>query len=67
MNASRDALVAVLTQHQHEYRGCACGQKWPRRLALVDEQDAWLANHQADALAAAGIHPFRAIDPVEQT
>ncbi len=66
MSASRDALIDVLAQHEHEYRGCACGKKWPLALRLASEQDRWLAEHQADALAAAGISPFR-VDHVDAT
>lgn len=60
MSAARDALVDVLAQHQPfdwsgNYRGCICGADKPDGADLAD----WIAEHQADALATAGIHPFR--------
>jgi len=59
MSVSSEQAVAVLEQHQHEYRGCKCGSKWPNAAYLVVEQDTWLAEHQVAELAKAGIFPFR--------
>ena len=55
----RAEVVELLAQHQHEYRGCSCGKKWPLTLLLVSAQDLWLAEHQVDVLAEAGIEPFK--------
>jgi hypothetical protein len=71
VSASRDALVVVLTQHQDTPGGlCLCGDE-PPPCDCHEEPEVcatvlWMPRHQADVLAAAGIHPFRVLDPVEQ-
>lgn len=65
VSASRDALVAVLDQHRPRTiwaESCECGE---RADFLKPFDPKWFATHQADALAQAGIHPFRP-DHVEQ-
>ncbi|MEV7962388.1 hypothetical protein [Oerskovia paurometabola] len=61
MSASRDALVDVLAQHQpmrlDGRRTCTCGFGLTPNLRL--DVDVQVAIHVADALAAAGIYPFR--------
>ena len=62
MSPERRAEAAlVLSGHQWEHQGCKCGE--PCTASFVVEQDAWIAMHQVDMLAKAGLEIFK-IDAV---
>lgn len=61
MTANRDEAVALLAQHQATsvYGGltldsCSCDERPPE----IDDMT-WMAEHQMDVLAQAGLQPFR--------
>lgn len=64
MSTSRDALIDVLDRHRPRTiwaESCECGEQ----ADFLKPFDAkWFAKHQADAIAAAGISPFR-VDRVD--
>lgn len=61
---TRERAVALLSEHQQRTAACLCGEA-PDTSISVDtrRRAAWMAAHQIDVLAAAGIEPF-AVDRV---
>lgn len=62
MGDSTDAMTAVLREHQMGRHGCTCGydaEGQLLQLQLPSTRASFIADHQAQELAAARIHAFR--------